>query len=383
MKKLVSIVIILLISFTAFSQHHGDKKTEGVVNHKEHYNTNKFKQLKERFATPNTFHTASGAPGKDYFQQKVDYKMDIVLDDKKQRIYGEETITYHNNSADELEYLWVQLDQNIRAPNSKSPDIKVGGPEVMYSPKKFTQNFLGKPFDGGFKIDYVKDIDNNDLDYTINRTMMRIDLFKPLKAGEQFQFKIKWWYNIPDYLVERGRSGYEHFPDGNNAYIIAQFFPRLAVYNNVEGWQNMQFWGRGEFALEFGDYDVNITTPADHVLDGTGYLLNRKEMLTKAQFKRFEKAKKSFDKPVVVVTQEEAELAEKGFSNKTKTYKFHADNVRDFAFASSRKFIMDMQAVQIGDKVVMAESIYPKEGNPLWEEYSTKAVVNTLKVYSK
>ncbi len=383
MKKIFLIVFITLISFTSFSQRHGEKKSDKEVNHQGHYNTNKFKQLKERFTTPNTYHTASGAPGKDYFQQKVDYKMDIVLDDRNQRIYGEETITYHNNSADNLEYLWLQLDQNIRAVDSKTPDIKDGGPGVMYRPKKFVQSFLGKPFDGGFKIDYVKDNNGNDLDYTINRTMMRIDLPEILKAGEQTVFKIKWWYNIPDYTIERGRSGYEPFKGGNNAYIIAQFFPRLAVYNNVEGWQNMQFWGRGEFALEFGDYDVNITTPADHVLDGTGVLLNRKEMLTKAQYKRFQKALKSFDKPVVVVTQEEAELAEKSFSDKTKTYKFHADNVRDFAFASSRKYIMDIQAVQIGDKVVMAESIYPKEGNPLWEEYSTKAVVNTLKVYSE
>ncbi len=379
MNKLFSVILIVLFSFTGFSQNQKEEKQakEG------HYNTNKFKQLKERFATPNTFHTASGAPGKDYFQQKVDYKMDIVLDDKNQRIYGEETITYHNNSADELTYLWIQLDQNIRAVDSKTKDIKDGGPGVMYRPKKFVQEFLGKPFDGGFKIEYVKDKNDANLDYTINRTMMRIDLPQALKGGEQTVFKIKWWFNIPDYTIERGRSGYEPFKDGNNAYIIAQFFPRLAVYNNVEGWQNMQYWGRGEFALEFGDYEVTITTPADHILDATGHLLNRKEMLTKAQYKRFQKAMKSFDKPVVVVTQEEAEKAEKGFSNKTKTWKFHADNVRDFAFASSRKYILDIQAVQIGDKVVMAESIYPKEGNPLWEDYSTKAVVNTLKVYSE
>ena len=381
MNKVFSVVLIYLVSFTSFSQHQRHVKKENP-NRKEHYNTNKFKQLKEKFATPNTFHTASGAPGKDYFQQKVDYKMNIILDDKNQKLYGEETITYQNNSSDNLEYLWVQLDQNIRAADSKTPDIKVGGPGVMYKPKKFVQSFLGKPFDGGFKIEYVKDKNNNDLDYVINRTMMRIDLPQVLKGGEKTVFKIKWWYNIPDFTLQRGRSGYEPFKDGNKAYVIAQFFPRLAVYNNVEGWQNMQFWGRGEFALEFGDYDVNITTPADHILDGTGHLLNRKDMLTKAQYKRFEKAMKSFDKPVVIVTQEEAEKAEKSFSDKTKTWKFHADNVRDFAFASSRKYILDIQAVKIGDKVVMAESIYPKEGNPLWEEYSTKAVVNTLKVYS-
>ncbi len=380
MNKICSFIIVAFITFTSFAQ----EQTKEEVKQQGHYNTNKFRQLKQELATPDTYHTASGAPGKDYFQQKVDYKMDIVLDDKNQKIFGVETITYHNNSPDSLEYLWLQLDQNMQAKDSKTPDIKGGGPGVLYKPKQFTQQFLGKPFDGGFKIDYVKDGNGNAMDYVINRTMMRIDLPTPLQTGEQTILKIKWWYNIVDHTIARKRSGYEHFKkDGNNAYVIAQFFPRLAVYNNVEGWQNMQFWGRGEFALEFGTYDVNITTPADHILDGTGKLLNRKKMFTKAQFKRFQKAQKSFDKPVIIVTQEEAEKAEKGFSNKTKTWEFHADNVRDFAFASSRKYILDMQAVAIADKTVMAVSLYPKEGNPLWEEYSTKVVAHTVKSYSK
>ena len=377
MNKLFSVVFVLLVSFTSFAQ-------EKEVNRQGHYNTNKFKQLKEEFATPTTFRTASGTPGKNYFQQKVDYKMDIILDDKNQKLFGKETITYYNNSPDDLEYLWVQLDQNVRAPDSQTPDIKAGGPGVLYRPEKFVQEFLGKPFQGGFKLDYVKDEDGNDLDYVINRTMMRIDLPEVLKSGEKTVFKIKWWYNIVDHTISRSRSGFEHFKkDGNNAYVIAQFFPRLAVYNNVEGWQNHQFWGRGEFALEFGDYEVNITTPADHILDGTGVIINRDKMLTKKQYERYEKAKKSFDKPVVIVTQDEVEKLEKSFSSKTKTWKLRAENVRDFAFASSRKFILDAQAVKIGGKTVMAVSMYPKEGNPLWEEYSTKVVVSTLKSYSK
>jgi len=379
MNKYISFLLVFAMSFFSFAQENQDKKVE-----KAHYNVNRFKQLREELATPNTYHTASGKAGKDYYQQKVDYKMNITLDDDKQRIYGDEVITYHNNSTDDLEYLWIQLDQNMQAPDSKTPDIKADGPSVLYRPKQFTQQFLGKPFDGGFKIEYVKDTNNQDLPYVINRTMMRIDLPQPIKAGETFVFKIKWWYNIVDHTLARKRSGYEHFKkDGNNAYIIAQFYPRLAVYNNDEGWQNMQFWGRGEFALEFGDFDVNITTPADHILDGTGHLLNRKDMLTKAQWKRWQKAITTYDKPVVVVTQKEAEKAEKSKSNKTKTWKFHADNVRDFAFASSRKYILDAMGVKIGDKTVIAESLYPKEGNPLWEEYSTKVVKNTLESYSK
>ena len=213
--------------------------------------------------------------------------------------------------------------------------------------------------------------------------MMRIDMGQPLEAGDSYTFSIKWNYNIPDHTINRARSGYEHFPkDGNNAYVIAQFFPRMAVYNDVEGWQNYQFWGSGEFALPFGDYEVNITVPADHILDATGTLQNRKEVFSKEMMKRYEKARTSYDKPVIIVTQEEAEEAEKGFSEKTKTWKFKAENVRDYGFATSRKFIWDMQAVKLGERTVMAVSMYPKEGNPLWEEFSTKAVASTLKSYS-
>jgi hypothetical protein len=156
----------------------------------------------------------------------------------------------------------------------------------------------------------------------------------------------------------------------------------MAVYNDVEGWQNMQFWGGGEFALPFGNFDVNITVPADHVMDATGELMNRSEVFTPAQVQRYELAKKSFDKPVVIVTQAEAEAAEKGFSDKKKTWKFSAKNVRDFGIATSRKFIYDAMAVQLSNKVVMAESVYPKEANPLWGETSTRTVAHTLKSYS-
>lgn len=212
---------------------------------------------------------------------------------------------------------------------------------------------------------------------------MRVDLASPLKSGEKFSFDIKWWYNIPNHTIDRARSGYEYFEkDGNRSYVIAQFFPRMAVYSDVEGWQNHQFWGSGEFALPFGNYEVNITVPADHTLDATGELMNRKEVFTKEMMTRYEQAKKSYDKPVLIVTQAEAEAAEKGFSEKKKTWKFKAENVRDYGFATSRKFIWDMQAVKIGNKDVMAVSLYPKEGNPLWEEFSTKAVASTLKSYS-
>ena len=253
-----------------------------------------------------------------------------------------------------------------------------------YIPDSFDKEFLKDSFDGGFNIEHVHDMNNKPLEHIINQTMMRVNLPKPLSTGEQFSFKIKWWYNINDHVKQDGRSGYETFPnDTNRAYIIAQFFPRMCVYNEVEGWQNQQFWGDGEFALPFGNYEVNITVPADHILEATGELQNRKEVYSKEMMKRFNKAKRSYDKPVVIVNQQEAMDAEKSFSNEKKTWKFLANNVRDFAFATSRKYILDMMAVKIGTEDVMAVSIYPREGNPLWEDYSTITVVEALKSFSK
>jgi hypothetical protein len=348
-----------------------------------HVNTNKFRQLYDQFATPNMYRAASGAPGSAYYQQQADYKMDIELDDKTQKLSGFETITYTNNSPDDLDYLWVQLDQNKRAKNSKSPLIEGDGIRPVQQASSFVSAYMKEPFDGGFNIQLVEETNGAPLHYMINSTMMRIDLPKVLKHGEKFSFNIKWWYNINDHVPLRDRSGYEYFPkDGNRTYEIAQFYPRMAVYNDVEGWQNSQFWGRDEFALPFGNFDVNITVPADFILDGTGVLTNRKEVYSKVMMDRYEQARKSYDKPVLIVTQAEAEAKEKKFSDDNKTWKLSAVNVRDFAFATSRKFIWDMMAVKVGNKDVMAVSLYPKEGNPLWEDWSTIAVASTLKSYS-
>ena len=349
-----------------------------------HTNQNKFKQLKELLPTPNLQRTASGAPGIKYTQQKVDYTMDIILDDENTRIYGNETITYHNNSDDTLAYLWVQLDQNMRAADSKSPDIQPSSIPKNTSKKRFNKTYMTAPFDGGFKIESVLNIDDTAISYTINQTMMRVNLAEPLASGAKFEFKIKWWYNINNHRTDGGRSGYEHFSkDGNNNYVIAQFYPRLCVYDNVEGWQNDQFWGRSEFALEFGDFTVQITTPEDHMLGATGVLLNETEVFTKKELKRLKVAKKTFDNPVLIRTQEEAEEIEKKKATKTKTWKFYAENVRDYAFATSRKFIWDAMAVAINGKTVMAYSLYSKEANPLYGDHSTRAVAQTLKTYSK
>ncbi|MDC1465346.1 M1 family metallopeptidase [Polaribacter sp.] len=377
MKK-ISLLLFSIIFITSvnFAQ---DSKTKAG-----HTNQNKFKQLKELLPTPNLQRTASGAPGLKYTQQKVDYTMDIILDDDNTRIYGNETITYHNNSDDSLAYLWVQLDQNMRAADSKTPDIQSSSIPNSTSEKRFNTSYIDVPFDGGFKIESVKNLDDTNLSHTVNQTMMRINLETPLSSGEKFQFKIKWWYNINNHRTDGGRSGYEHFAkDGNNNYVIAQFYPRMCVYDNVEGWQNDQFWGRSEFALEFGDFTVNITTPEDHMLGATGILKNEDEVLSKKELKRLEKAKTTFDNPVLIRTQDEAEKIEKSRSKKTKTWKFYAENVRDYAFATSRKFIWDAMAVDINGKTVMAHSLYSKEANPLYGDHSTRAVAQTLKTYSK
>ena len=310
--------------------------------------------------------------------------MDIELDDKNTRLYGEETITYTNNSPDYLPYLWLQLDQNIRKKDAPALEKNGSGNSMTLRPSSFVSNFVNEPFDGGFNIDWVKDQNGSPLRYQINQTMMRVDLPNAIPPGGSFVFQIKWWYNINDHVEKRGRSGYEYFEeDGNRAYVIAQFFPRLCVYNDVEGWQNYQFWGNGEFALEFGDYEVNITVPADHIMEATGTLQNPKEVLTREAYRKFKDSEKSFDAPVIIVSEEEARAKESSFSTKKNTWKYIAKNVRDFGFATSRKFIWERQAVALGGKNIMAVSLYPKEGNPLWEEYSTKAVVQTLKSYSK
>jgi len=344
---------------------------------------NKFKQLKEELATPNVYRTASGAPGHEYYQQQANYQIKITLDDNNQSIAGEEVITYINNSPDNLEYLWLQLDQNRRAKDSDTKLISTGTIKDMSSAWSLTRYLNSEAFDGGFKIEAVKDASDNNLSHTIVKTMMRIDMPKPLAAGAKYSFKVKWHYNINNRMEIGGRSGLEYFEsDDNYLYTIAQFYPRMCVYNDVEGWQNKQFLGSGEFTLPFGDYEVEITVPADHIVGATGVLSNANKILTEDQLKRMDKARQS-DLPIFIVTADEALKAEKNKVKTTKTWKFSAENVRDFAFASSRKFIWDAQIVKQNTKDVLAMSYYPKEGNPLWEKYSTRLIAQTLKTYSK
>ncbi|MCB0409174.1 MAG: M1 family peptidase [Flavobacteriales bacterium] len=367
MKKIGIVSIFTLMLSTVFAQNN--------------VNNNKFKQLKEELATPNVYRTASGAPGHQYYQQKASYVIDVVLDDKKQTVSGTETITYKNNSPDKLNYLWIQLDQNVRAKDSDTKKIATNSIDEKMSFSELA--YLHNEFDGGFKLEYVKDASGKDLKHTINKTMMRIDLPTPLSPGGTYTLKLKWWYNINNRDEIGGRSGYEYFEkDDNYLYTIAQFYPRMAVYNEVEGWQNKQFLGSGEFTLTFGDFKVNITVPSDHIVAATGTLTNASSVLTSEQRNRLSKAQNEYETPVMIVNQKEAEEAEKNKADGTKTWSFSATNVRDFAFASSRKFIWDAMAVKYNGKKTMAMSFYPKEGNPLWEQYSTKVVAHTVTSYS-
>ena len=342
----------------------------------------KFEQLGQTLPTPNEYRTGSGAPGPRYWQQKADYVMNIEVNDDNQTLTGSETITYTNNSPDVLKYLWLQLDQNILSKENTLASTSTGSVRDSVGAKTYATEV--SDFEGGFKIKAVKDAAGKSIPYIINNTMMRVDLAQPLKSGEKVSFVVDWSFNIVDRGVFGQRSGLEYFPEeGNYIYTIAQFFPRMCVYDDYQGWQNKQFLGRGEFTLPFGDYKVKITVPSDHIMGATGVLKNPQDVLTKTELERFEKAKTSYDKPVIIVTQAEATAKEKTKSKQKKTWEFHAENVRDFAFATSRKFIWDAQAVKIGNKTPLAMSYYPKEGNPLWEQESTKAVKNTIEVYSR
>jgi hypothetical protein len=346
----------------------------------------KFRQLEEILPTPNSYRAASGEPGPDYWQQKIDYNIDVTLDDEKQEIHGFETIRYHNQSPHTLRYLWVQLDANIFAPDSTANKTKAGRANFSsgrVSTFELEALRLKEEFDGGCKIESVTDAKGATLKTTIVDTMMRIDLPTPLPSGEEFSFKIKWHYKINNARLISGRTGYEFFEkDGNYLYEIAQWFPRLAAFTDVNGWQHKQYLGQGEFTLEFGDYIVRITAPEDHVVAATGVLQNEKEVLTETQRQRLLEAKTA-TKPVFIVTPEEAKENEKSKATGTKTWVYHAENVRDFAFASSRKFIWDAQGHSVNGNETMAMSLYPNEGEPLWSKYSTHAIIHTLNVYSR
>jgi Peptidase family M1 domain len=368
MKKL-SLLLLSIISFNGFAQ----QKWQG-----------KFEQLDQVLPTPNSYRSASGAPGVNYWQQRADYDIDVEINDDTQLLTAKETITYFNNAPEVLRYLWLQLDQNNLSKDNMTDKTETNRVRDSIPAKFFPLASDTYDYEGGFKIIAVKDaITGKALPFLINNTMMRIDLAVPMKTGDKYSFKVEWSYVEKDRNKFGERGGYEFFPeDGNYLYTEAQWFPRMCVFDDYEGWQNKQFLGQGEFTLTFGNYRVRITVPSDHIVGATGMLQNPKAVLTAEQIQRFETAKKTFDKPVFIVTEEEAKKKEKERSKKKSTWEYYAENVRDFAFATSRKFIWDAMAVKVNGKTPLAQSLYPKEGNPLWAKESTMAIKNTLEVYS-
>lgn len=389
---LMGLLSALMMTLTGNVAAQGIQQTKGTFQ-------DKFRQLEEVLPTPNTYRNAAGAPGHEYWQQEVDYTIEATLDEENQHLTASELITYRNNSPDTLSYLWFQLDQNrFRSDsmavmsgtfNGSSPDHDANDPaRISLSQLQALQYYEDSNL--GYTINLVSDSRENALNNTVVGTLMRVDLASPLEPGDEVELRIDFEYDIVNGNILFPRGGYEHFPDderegGNYIFALSQWFPRLVAYTDYEGWTNKEFLGSGEFTLEFGDYDVSMTVPADHIVSATGELQNPNEVLTREQRDRLEEAETA-DRPVYIVTPEEALENEREGSNQTATWRFTAENVRDFAWSSSRKFIWDAKGHQqpgADQELVMAMSFWPKEGGGLWVDYSTEVVIHTLEVYSR
>ncbi len=377
MKKIISCLLIIFCTSII-------SNAQNIYNNPNSNHGNKFEQMGGTFPTPNEYRTASGAPGPKYWQQRCDYDIKCEIDEKKLMLNGSETVTYFNNSPDVLTFLWLQLDENQHSSVNNANYQNSSSMSRQTSPALLDRADEAKTDNGyGFNILKLTDATDKPLKYTVNKTMMRVELPAPLKAGQRFVFKLDWNYKIADRQGRGGRGGYEFFPeDGNHEFTMAQWYPRLCVYSDFQGWQNHQFTGRGEFALTFGNFKVQMTVPADHVIMSTGECQNYASVLTAAQLSRWNKAQSSSE-PIEIVTLDEAKAAEKQKSTAKKTWIFKADNVRDFAWGSSRKFIWDALATKIEGKKVMCMSGYAKEAYGLYRKYSSKAVEHTIKTYSK
>lgn len=374
-QKIVAAIVLIFLSFTFLT---AQSKTDP---------TDKFRQLEEILPTANEYRTASGAPGHRYWQQRADYVIDVEIDDANQRLVGKQTVTYKNLSPDALNYIWLQLDQNIFAKDSDSVTTRTAPnfdeAKETGIPVSALEQVAARTYDGRVTLTSVKDARGNNLQYAVNKTMMRINLPQPLQPNQNFVFSIEWNHAINNQRAFGGRGGYEYFAaDQNYLYEIAHWFPRMAAYTDVNGWQHKQFLGSGEFTLEFGDYLVRITVPNDHVVSATGVLQNPNDAL-KPEWRQRLKQAETAKEPIKIITNDEAKANEKSKPTGKKTWVFKADNVRDFAFATSRKFIWDAQGHNVNANKVMAMSFYPNEGNPLWEKYSTHAIIHTLNVYSR
>ncbi len=377
MKQLTALALLCTVSVGAVAQ---DIRNNPGSNH-----GNRFEQLGTILPTPNEYRTASGAPGPKYWQQRCDYDITCELDEPNRKLSGKENLTYFNNSPDVLTYIWMQLDENEHSNTNNSGYQNSNPMPASITPADITR-FSGKvdaDREYGCNIVRVADAAGNLLKYTINKTMMRIELPQPLKPGQQFKFRVDWNYNIIERTKYGGRGGFEYFAeDGNDLYTMTQWYPRLCVYSDFQGWQNHQFVGSGEFALTFGNFKVAMTVPADHVVMATGQGQNYQQVLSPAEFARWQKAQTTND-VTEIVTLDEATAKEKTKSTAKKTWIFKADMVRDFAWGSSRKFIWDAMPITVEGKKVMCMSAYGKEAYALYRKFSTKTVAHTVKSYSK
>jgi hypothetical protein len=358
-------------------------QAQNIMNNPTSNHGNKFEELGTILPTPNEYRTASGAPGPKYWQQRADYVIKCELDEANLKLKGAETVTYFNNSPDVLTYIWLQLDENEHSSINNANYQDASGMGRGFAAAQLDQMANSKIDNGnGHIISKLTDATGKALKYTINKTMMRIDLPTPLKPGQKFVFNLDWSYKITNRMTVGGRGGYETLEDGNNLFTMAQWFPRLCVYSDFQGWQNRQFTGRGEFALAFGNYDVTITLPADHIVLSTGVCQNYAQVLSPAQMARWNQAQNAKE-PVEIATLEEANKAEKTKSTQKKTWVYKAENVRDFAWTSSRRYIWDAMPAYVEGKKIMCMSGYPKEAYGLYRKFSTKAVAHTIKSYSK
>lgn len=374
-------VYTLLFCFCSLSS-----LAQNLQNNPKSNHGNKFEQLGSILADPNSFRTASGAPGHLYWQQRADYEIEAILNEAELKLEGKERVTYYNNSPDVLSYLWLQLDENQHDPKNEANNFNESALRSPLTTRELEQLDFRTALAGyGVNILSVTDDGGQPLKYTINHSMMRIDLPKVLLPGKKMVFRISWDYRIPERNRIGGRGGYETFADGNEVFTITQWYPRLCVYSDYQGWNNKQFTGRGEFALAFGNFSVKMIVPADHVVAATGVAQNLPDVLTDEQLGRWKKSMSSKE-PVEVVTLAEAQERENKPNRTTfKSWHYKAENVRDFAWGSSRKFVWDAMGTKIDGRTapVMAMSYYPKEAYGLYRKYSTKVVAHTLKVYSK
>ncbi len=376
MQRSLVLIFCLFIQFLS---------AQNIRNNPSSDHGNKFEQLGIILPDPTPYRTASGAPGESYWQMKADYQIKARLDENDTRLHGEEWVTYHNNSPHPLNYLWLQLDENEHSMNSELRNANSSDWNPPYDENTVDQMDRRELYRGyGVNILKVSDSKGQSLPYTINGTMMRIDLQKSLQPKSKIKFFVQWNYKIPNRLTVGGRGGYELIPDdGNILFTMAQWYPRMCVYSDFQGWQNKQFSGRAEFALAFGDFSVEMDVPADHIIGSTGECQNYKEVLSPAQYARYQQAINNYKDVTEVITIDEAMKAEKNKSQQRKIWKYKAENVRDFAWGSSRKFVWDLIPIKIADKRVLCMSYYGKEAYGLYRKYSSKTVAHTIKTYSK